>query len=111
MVDKPREITEGGSILGATTSLQTGRRARVASGGREELRRFVGRRGIEIAAVAVIYFGVARFGLLFAFTTKQVTAVWPPTVMTPNSTTMPRASLRNTAWTIARRGTRAASSA
>jgi signal transduction histidine kinase len=51
----------------------------VANGGREQLRRFAGRRAIEIAAVAGVYFGVARFGLLFAFATKQVTAVWPPT--------------------------------
>ena len=31
------------------------------------------------AALSVVYFGAAKFGLSFAFTTKQVTAVWPPT--------------------------------
>ncbi|HYY88049.1 MAG TPA: MASE1 domain-containing protein, partial [Chloroflexota bacterium] len=32
-----------------------------------------------MAAVAVVYFGAAKFGLSLAFTTRQVTAVWPPT--------------------------------
>jgi PAS domain S-box-containing protein len=32
-----------------------------------------------VAAVAVVYFGAAKFGLSLAFSTKQVTAVWPPT--------------------------------
>jgi signal transduction histidine kinase len=32
-----------------------------------------------VAALSVVYFGAAKFGLSFAFTTKQVTAVWPPT--------------------------------
>jgi signal transduction histidine kinase len=38
-----------------------------------------GRYLVKIVAVALLYFGVAKFGFLFAFTTKQVTAVWPPT--------------------------------
>ena len=33
----------------------------------------------QTTAVAVAYFAAARFGLSLAFTTKQVTAVWPPT--------------------------------
>src|SRR4030081_420035 len=32
-----------------------------------------------VALVAVIYFGAAKFGLSLAFSTKQVTAIWPPT--------------------------------
>src|SRR5947207_4543623 len=32
-----------------------------------------------LAGLAIIYFAAARFGLSLAFTTKQVTAVWPPT--------------------------------
>lgn len=32
-----------------------------------------------LAAVALVYFGAARFGLSLAFSTKQVTALWPPT--------------------------------
>jgi len=32
-----------------------------------------------LAAVAVVYFGAARWGLTLAFSTKQVTALWPPT--------------------------------
>jgi diguanylate cyclase (GGDEF)-like protein/PAS domain S-box-containing protein len=32
-----------------------------------------------VAAVAVVYFGAAKFGLSLAFSTKQVTALWPPT--------------------------------
>ena len=32
-----------------------------------------------IAVVAVVYFGAAKFGLSLAFSTKQVTALWPPT--------------------------------
>jgi signal transduction histidine kinase len=32
-----------------------------------------------VAAVAVIYFAAAKFGLSLAFSTKQVTALWPPT--------------------------------
>src|SRR6202795_4226696 len=32
-----------------------------------------------LAAVAVVYFGAAKFGLSLAFSTKQVTALWPPT--------------------------------
>ena len=31
------------------------------------------------AAVALVYFGAAKFGLSLAFSTKQVTALWPPT--------------------------------
>ncbi|HSQ64281.1 MAG TPA: MASE1 domain-containing protein [Polyangiaceae bacterium] len=42
-------------------------------------RRFDGRYAAELAAVAFVYFCVARFGFLFAFATKQVTAVWPVT--------------------------------
>ena len=34
---------------------------------------------LRIGVVAVAYFAAARFGLSLAFTTKQVTAVWPPT--------------------------------
>ena len=34
---------------------------------------------LAITAVAVAYFVAAKFGLLLAFTTQQVTAVWPPT--------------------------------
>ena len=34
---------------------------------------------VRIAVVAVAYFAAARFGLSLAFTTKQVTTVWPPT--------------------------------
>jgi signal transduction histidine kinase len=44
--------------------------------------RRVGRRPAyagELAAVALLYFCGAKFGFLFAFATKQVTAVWPPT--------------------------------
>jgi signal transduction histidine kinase len=33
----------------------------------------------RIVVVAVAYFAAARFGLSLAFTTKQVTTVWPPT--------------------------------
>jgi signal transduction histidine kinase len=40
-----------------------------------------GRHAVEIAALAMIYFGAAKFGFLFAFTTKQVTAVWPPSAV------------------------------
>jgi PAS domain S-box-containing protein len=32
-----------------------------------------------VAAVALVYFGAAKFGLSLAFSTKQVTALWPPT--------------------------------
>lgn len=32
-----------------------------------------------VAVVAVVYFGAAKFGLSLAFSTKQVTALWPPT--------------------------------
>jgi signal transduction histidine kinase len=32
-----------------------------------------------IAVVAAVYFGAAEFGLSLAFSTKQVTALWPPT--------------------------------
>jgi len=32
-----------------------------------------------LAAVALVYFGAAKFGLSLAFSTKQVTALWPPT--------------------------------
>src|ERR1700684_156781 len=32
-----------------------------------------------LAAVALVYFAGAKFGLSLAFTTKQVTALWPPT--------------------------------
>src|SRR5579862_9330004 len=32
----------------------------------------------HIAAVAVIYFGVARLGLVLAFQYKNVSPVWPP---------------------------------
>jgi signal transduction histidine kinase len=34
---------------------------------------------VRIGVVGVAYFAAARFGLSLAFTTKQVTAVWPPT--------------------------------
>jgi signal transduction histidine kinase len=34
---------------------------------------------ITIVAVAVAYFGAAKFGLSLAVTTRQVSAVWPPT--------------------------------
>ena len=34
---------------------------------------------IWVAAVAVVYFVAAKFGLSLAFSTKQVTALWPPT--------------------------------
>jgi len=37
------------------------------------------RLALRIGAVGVAYFAAARFGLSLAFTTKQVTAVWPPT--------------------------------
>ena len=37
------------------------------------------RLALRISAVGVAYFAAARFGLSLAFTTKQVTAVWPPT--------------------------------
>jgi hypothetical protein len=37
--------------------------------------RFDGRHALLSAAVALLYFGMAKFGLLFAFATKQVTAV------------------------------------
>jgi signal transduction histidine kinase len=37
------------------------------------------RHAVQSAAVALVYFGVAQFGFLFASATKQVTAVWPPT--------------------------------
>jgi signal transduction histidine kinase len=43
------------------------------------LRRLDRHHAVAIALVALVYFGVAKFGFLFAFTTKQVTAVWPPT--------------------------------
>jgi signal transduction histidine kinase len=36
--------------------------------------RYVG----TVALLSVVYLGAAKFGLSFAFTTKQVTAVWPP---------------------------------
>jgi len=40
----------------------------------------VGARDAAIVVVlAVVYFGAAKLGLSFAFATKQVTAVWPPT--------------------------------
>jgi integral membrane sensor domain MASE1 len=32
-----------------------------------------------VAAIAVVYFAAAKFGLSLAFSTKQVTALWPPT--------------------------------
>lgn len=32
-----------------------------------------------VAVLSAVYFGAAKFGLSFAFATKQVTAVWPPT--------------------------------
>lgn len=32
-----------------------------------------------LAAVALLYVATAKFGLLLAFSTKQVTALWPPT--------------------------------
>ena len=32
-----------------------------------------------VATVALVYFGAAKFGLSLAFSTKQVTALWPPT--------------------------------
>lgn len=32
-----------------------------------------------LVAVAALYFGAAQTGFVFAFATKQVTAVWPPT--------------------------------
>jgi len=38
-----------------------------------------GRLALRIGVVGVAYFAAARFGLSLAFTTKQVTAVWPPT--------------------------------
>ncbi|HEX3330733.1 MAG TPA: MASE1 domain-containing protein [Gaiellales bacterium] len=37
------------------------------------------RLALRIGVVGVAYFAAARFGLSLAFTTKQVTAVWPPT--------------------------------
>lgn len=37
------------------------------------------RAAVRIVVVAVAYFAAARFGLSLAFTTKQVTTVWPPT--------------------------------
>jgi signal transduction histidine kinase len=37
------------------------------------------RLAVRMALVGVAYFAAARFGLSLAFTTKQVTAVWPPT--------------------------------
>jgi signal transduction histidine kinase len=40
--------------------------------------RYVG----TVAVLSVVYFGAAKFGLSFAFATKQVTAVWPPTGVT-----------------------------
>jgi PAS domain S-box-containing protein len=43
--------------------------------GKTGLPRYLG----TIAAVAVVYFGAAKFGLSLAFSTKQVTALWPPT--------------------------------
>ena len=36
---------------------------------------------VKIAVVAVIYIALAKFGLRLAFTTEQVTTVWPPTGM------------------------------
>ncbi len=42
-------------------------------------RHFDRRYAVEVAAVALIYFSVAKFGFLFAFTIKQVTTIWPPT--------------------------------
>lgn len=38
-----------------------------------------GRYVVTIAIVATIYFIAAKFGLSLAFSTKQVTALWPPT--------------------------------
>src|SRR5215212_6511195 len=37
------------------------------------------RHAIAVAAVALVYFGAAKLGLSLAFTTRQVTAVWPAT--------------------------------
>src|SRR6185437_16966982 len=37
------------------------------------------RLALRIGVVGVAYFAAARFGLSLAFTTRQVTAVWPPT--------------------------------
>src|SRR2546426_331222 len=34
---------------------------------------------LKILAIALIYFLAAKFGLSLAFSTKQVTTVWPPT--------------------------------
>jgi diguanylate cyclase (GGDEF)-like protein len=34
---------------------------------------------VTVGAIAIAYFAGARFGLSLAFTTKQVTALWPPT--------------------------------
>lgn len=32
-----------------------------------------------VVVLSLVYFGAAKFGLSFAFATKQVTAMWPPT--------------------------------
>lgn len=34
---------------------------------------------VQVALLAVLYFGAAKLGLTMAFVTEQVTAVWPPT--------------------------------
>ena len=39
------------------------------------------RSAVRMAVVGVAYFAAARFGLSLAFTTKQVTTVWPPTAI------------------------------
>jgi two-component system cell cycle sensor histidine kinase/response regulator CckA len=43
------------------------------------LKRYDVRFFVTVAFVALAYFASAKFGLLFAFSTAQVTAVWPPT--------------------------------
>jgi len=45
----------------------------------ESAHRFDARHAATLALVALLYFVAARFGLSLAFTTKQVTALWPPT--------------------------------
>jgi PAS domain S-box-containing protein len=42
------------------------------------LERYDTRFFVAFAVVALAYFGAAKFGLLFAFSTAQVSAVWPP---------------------------------